>query len=396
MRLFTLLLTALALNATAAPYVPANDDDVVERLPTRLGSPDERRAQRQAREQLLRAPTQLPLALQLAREAIARARRLGDPRELGQAQAALAPWWSQADPPPAVRLLRATVKQSQHDFPAALADLDALLQTGSTAPVAVQAQAELTRASVLQVLGRWADATTGCERLAGPRYAGLGSAVQLPAQACLAELSSLQGHADEAHQRLRQLAERNVANSTWLSVIRAELAERRGDESAQALYRQALQTTEPEVYTLAAYADWLLARGRHAELIGLLSGREEADALLLRLAIAYRRSHDARADAATAMLASRFDAAALRGDRSHRREQARFELELKDDPAAALAHAQANWAAQKEPADALLLVRAAHAAGQPQAAEPVWRLVRDMGWQDARLHTTPSAVKGTP
>jgi len=246
------------------------------------------------------------------------------------------------------------------------------------------------------VLGRWADATRGCERLAGPTYAALGQAVQLPAQACLAELSSLQGHADQAQQRLRQLAEQSGTGSAWLTLVRAELAERRGDSAAEALYHQALQTGAPDVYTLAAYADWLLARGRSAEVISLLAGREDADALLLRLAIAYHRSQSPLADAATATLAARFDAAALRGDSSHRSEQALFELELKGNTAAALAHAQANWAAQKEPADALLLVRCAGAANRPQAAEAVWTLVRETGWQDVRLSAAAQSSKGTP
>ncbi|HEX3141753.1 MAG TPA: hypothetical protein VHQ87_16985 [Rhizobacter sp.] len=394
LRFLTLLLAVLACNAGATPITPPSDDTVVEHLPTRLGSADQRRQQRQARAQLLRAPTQLPLALQLAREAIGRARQLGDPRELGQAQAALAPWWAQPDPPPAARLLRATVKQSQHDFTAALSDLDALLRADSGAPVTVQAQAELTRASVLQVLGRWAEAGAGCERLAGPRYAGLGQAVQLPAQACLAELASLQGQADAADRQLRQLARNAGGDSGWLTLIRAELAERRGDPTAQTLYQQALQSPQPEVYALAAYADWLLDRGRHTEVVALLAGREDADALLLRSGIAYRHSSDPRAATAIATLAARFDAAALRGDRSHAREQARFELELRGNAGAALRYAQANWAAQKEPADALLLARAALAAGQARAAKSVWQLVRDSGWQDARLNALAAPTKG--
>ncbi|MGY4827425.1 tetratricopeptide repeat protein [Sphaerotilaceae bacterium SBD11-9] len=384
-RLLPLLLAALACHASAAPFTPPSDDAVVARLPVRLGSPDERHQQRLARAQLQHTPAQLPLALQLARAAIERARQLGDPRELGQAQAALAPWWPLPDPPPAARLLRATIKQSQHDFKAALTDLDALLPPHGTAPLGLQAQAELTRASVLQVTGRWSEAGAGCTRLASAHYAALGNAVQWPAQACLAELASLQGHADEAERTLRQLAIQAGPGNTWLTLVRAELAERRGDDAAQALYRQALQTPQPEVYALAAYADWLLAHARPTEVIALLAGREDADALLLRLAIAYRQSRDPRATAATAQLTERFDAAALRGDSLHAREQARYELELRGNAAAALRHAEANWAQQKEPADALLLARAARAAGQPQAAEPVRRLVRDTGWQDVRL-----------
>jgi hypothetical protein len=62
----------------------------------------------------------------------------------------------------------------------------------------------------------------------------------------------------------------------------------------------------------------------------------------------------------------------------------RYALDLLGDAPQALALAQANWAWQREPADALLLLRAAAAAGQPQAAEPVQRWAREQGFADAR------------
>ena len=376
-------------SSVAAPFVPAHDDDVVEQLPARIGSPDQRRQQRLAQERLKRQPAQLPLALQLAREAIDRARRLGDPRELGQAQAALAPWWTSTSPPPAVRLLRAVILQSQHAFPAALQDLDVLVRPGGDVPLPLRAQAELTRASVLQVQGRWPEAEAGCTRLASPVYASLGAAVQWPARACLAELASLQGRSRQASRDLASLARDNAP--AWLTLMRAELAERRGEPAAEALFRQALRRDDPadqgvaDVYSLAALADWLLDHRRAAEVVPLLAGREDADALLLRLAIAWRATGDPRAVGAIRTLGERFDAAALRGDRSHGREQARFELDLQDAPAAALPIAQANWAVQKEPADALVLLRAAEAAHAPAAADPVRQLVSQSGWEDVRL-----------
>jgi hypothetical protein len=252
---------------------------------------------------------------------------------------------------------------------------------------------------VLQVQGRWREAAAGCDRLAGKRYLALGTAVQLPAQACLAELASLQGQAAQASATLATLARQAKGSgdgktSAWLALLRAELAERQGDNgAAQMLYLQALggDARQADVYALAAYADWLLARGREREVHALLAGRTDADALLLRLAIAWHRSKNPQAQGAIATLAERFAAAALRGDVSHRREQARFELELRGNPSAALAHAQANWAAQKEPADALILLRCAQAARQWQAAEPVWRLLRETGFQDARLDTATTA-----
>jgi hypothetical protein len=379
--MLALVAALLPLGAAAAPFVPQSDDEVVQRLPQRPNADARLQQQRLSRE-----PANLPLALQLAREAIGRARDSGDPRELGQARAALAPWWGSADPPPTVRLLRATVLQSEHAFDSALADLDALLKDDSNAPLPLRAQAELTRASLHQVQGRYADASAGCQRLLGMLYARLGAAAQFPAQVCLAELKSLQGETQAAHTMLASLADDAPAQAAgWLALVRAEEAERRADTAAaETHYREAL-AAKPDVYALGAYADWLLDQQREAEVLQLLAARDDADALLLRKAIALRRLGDRRADAAIAALQARFDAARLRGDASHAREEARFELDLRSRPEAALALAQKNWDHQKEPADTRLLLRVAHAAQRPAAAEPVRRFIAQSGFTDMRL-----------
>jgi len=373
----------LSLNAgalLAMPRIPANDDEIVQRLPYRLDA-----TARAQRAQLARQPQQLALALDTARQAIDRARRHGDPRELGLAQAALAPWWSLPAPPPAVRLLRATVLQSQHAFDASLKDLDVLARGAPDIPLSLQAQAGLTRASVLQVTGRLVEAGQACRQLQTAPFAALGPSLALASRACSAELQSLQGQPREAEAALARLA-REAQGDAWLALVRAELAERRGDDAAaQARWREALGGGG-DVYARAAHADWLLDRHREAEVLKqLLPIDDEIDALLLRRAIALHRLHDPAAPAAAQALQARFDAALQRGETTHAREQARLALDIQGRAAPALALAQANWAQQKEPADALLLLRAALAAGQPEAAEPVRRLVRQTGWSDVRL-----------
>lgn len=393
---------AAATTARAAPLTtPTDDQAIVERLPLRFGDRASARAEREQRRQLRAQPQNLPLALQQARQALMRARGSGDPRELGVAQAALAPWWSQARPPPAVQLLRAMLRQSQHEFAPALADLDALLQPQHEVPLAVRAQAELTRASLLQVQGRWAEAEQGCRRLAGPAYATLGEAVRRPAQVCQAELLSLrssdaaaQREADRQLQRLARDAA-GSADAAWIALVRAERAARQGDPAAGALYRQASSAT-PDAYTLASHADWLLAQGQAAAVLRLLAEAPEADALLLRRAIAWQQLGDERAHAARDTLAERFEAALRRGDLSHAREQALHALHLRHDAAAALALAQRNWQAQKEPADALLLVQAARAAGQPDAAQPVRQFAAERGWHDPRWDAPLRQAQLTP
>jgi len=396
--------------------IPTRDDEIVEQLPSHVGDAAQRRvaraAERAQRAQLQAHPDELAFALQAVRDALARGRRLGDPRELGTVEAVLAPWWKLAEPPPELRLMRATVLQSQHEFQAALVDLDALLARPGLA-MQVRAQAELTRAGVQQVLGHLAEAEAGCRRLAGPAFMALGDGVHRNALACLAELASLQGRDTAASVTLARLANATGADVPgdapgWLQLMRAELAQRRGDPAAGPLFAAALQSN-PDVYTLCAYADWLLDAGRPGEVIALLAGHEAADPVLLRIALAERAAYgarDARTRRDTRLLGDRFDAALLRGDRSHGREQSRYELDLRGNPAAALRLAQGNWRVQHEPADAVALVRAAHAGGRDAAADDVWRFLRETGGRDARLAVggaaaapflpDPAAARGGP
>jgi hypothetical protein len=379
------LLAAAA--ALAAPFVPATDDSIVERLPARTDP-----AERARRAALARDVHQLPLALDLAQAAILRARRQGDPRELGAAQAALAPWWPDAQAPAPVRLLRATILQSRHDFTAALTDLDRLVAETAT-PQPLRAQALLTRASLHQVLGRFDAARRDCDALLQPVFTPLGEGLRRTAQACTLELQSLTDDARIARRALDTLAGRGGVGQTadpWLALLRAELAERLGDDAA-AQTHFAAAGADGDVYTLAAHADWLLDRRRDAEALAVLArGPAQADALLLRRAIAWQRLGDARAAAAAADLRTRFAAVRLRGDAPHLREEARLALEIDRDPKQALALARQQWALQKEPADAVLLLRAGRAAGQDISRElAAW--LPDPARADVRLAAATDA-----
>lgn len=367
--LLALLVMAAPLVAPAEPFTPKSDAEAVQRLPYRMDA-----AERARRAALARDPAQLPLAVATARTALDRARALGDPRELGVAQAALAPWWPRTDAPAEVVLLRARVLQARHDFAAAQAELQQLLARADLAPE-LRAQALLDAAAIHQLRAELPQSRALCEQLK--------PLAPLPAAACLAELDSLTGNAPAAAQALARLSPGRTV-LPWLALMRAELAERMGDPAALGLYRQALAGAD-EVYTRAALADWLLAQGRPAEALALTQG-SEADALLLRHVIALRQlGRDAAAP--TARLRDALAAADRREPAKHAREQARFALDVSGQPREALRLAQANWAWQREPADAVLLLRAARAAGRDgeAARRELARFVRERGWQDARL-----------
>lgn len=369
----TAVLCALSGHTQATPFTPSHDDEVVEVLRERPLSAQEKQW-RQLRAQARAEPFNAILAAQVARQAIDWSRHDGDPRLMGQAQAALSIWWQQPNPPADIRLLRATILQSTHDFDAALRDLQALVKAQPN-----NAQAWLTLASVLQVTGQYASARTACDGLQQAH-------ATWHHQVCQLELASLQGQAVRAQAGLNLLAQRAPADLTaYINLVRAELAERLGQASeAETLY-QGLLAQDADAYTEGAYADLLLDQHRPQDAIARLQRWQRNDSLLLRLAQAYVATNDARATQAIQALRARFAAAHARGDNVHRREEARFTLHLLKQPDKALKLAVANWQVQKEPADARILLEAALAAHEPEAAAPARLFIQQSGWADKRL-----------
>src|SRR4051794_34931183 len=101
--------------SVAAPYVPDRDDVVLEKS---FGGPnDAKEKELRALQDTLRSnPRNLDVALRVAQAYIIRARETSDPRFMGYAQASLAPWWAAEQPPVAVLVLRATIRQHLHEF----------------------------------------------------------------------------------------------------------------------------------------------------------------------------------------------------------------------------------------------------------------------------------------
>jgi hypothetical protein len=124
----------------------------------------------------------------------------------------------------------------------------------------------------------------------------------------------------------------------------------------------------------------------------LLQGQDSFEPLLLRIAIAQKQLHDPQLAQSSARLEAAFAAEMQRGEAVHRREQARFLLEVRQQPQRALAVASENWAVQREPDDVLVFVSAARAAGNPGAAAPALDFVRSQGLRDARLAFPPTAA----
>jgi Tfp pilus assembly protein PilF len=381
MTLFPLLrpIAALAVALSAAdvanatPFTPTDDAQVLERVSPRATDPRARELQA-LRAAVQARPRDAAAAVALVERLVDDALAEGDPRPIGQAQAALAPWWDASAPPPAVRVQRAVVRQYGHDFERALADLDAAL---AAEPANLTAWS--WKAALHMVQADYAAARAACERLAL-------LTTPLTGTACTAAADALTGRAADAALALDAAlrdaaADTSPAERLWALTRLAEIEERRGAfDAAERAFGAALALKRPDVYLLAAYADFLLDRGRPADVLALL-GREprhaRADVLLLRLALAAKAANDPRAAAWRDELRARFDAARTRGDSLHEKEEARFALALLGEPARALALARSNFGHQREPADARLLLEAALAARDREAAAPA------LQWLDA-------------
>ncbi len=375
---FGIVCLAALANASvqAAPYRPAEDAEVLERLPT--ANDAAQRELQSLRANLAKNPNNLTLAIDLARRYISGGRDRADPRYYGYAEAALKPWWALETPPPDVLVLRAVTHQFRHSFDLALKDLDAVLARRPD-----HAQALLSRAFVLQATGRYGDALRSCEALPGNVDA-------LVAATCAGRIASLSGAADLGYALLsRAIADAPMAEVSirlWALTNLAEIAVRLGRaEQAERHFRDAIALGQRNAYLLGAYADFLLAQGRLAAARDLLRDETQIDCLLLRLAIAEDRLGLGSAGARRAELAARFDASRRRGSQTHQREEARFNLEILDRPRDALRLAEANWAVQKEPEDAALVIAAALAAGEPERARPVAEWVRGFGLEDVAM-----------
>lgn len=380
------LTVSLVRPAYPEPYRPADDAEVLERLVFKFSDPAAR-ALETLRADLRQNPRNLDAAVKLAARYIEQGRSEGDPRFLGQAQAVLSPWWNEPAPPPAALLLRATILQNAHEFDQALADLEQLL-----AAQPANAQAWLTKASILQIQARYDDARRACRRLAR-------SAASHVLIGCLSDIAGVTGRSIQSRELLRNV----LSNSTitgreriWLATILAETAARTGAvQEAEQYFAEAFKAGIRDQYLIGAYADFLLDQGRYRDVVSLLHSETRTDGFLLRLALAEQALELPTASSHVSELQARFAAARERGTPVHVREEARFTLILLHDVKRALPLAQANWNVQREPADARILLESALAAGNRAAAQPVLDWLSANHVEDVRLRQLAKQIQET-
>ena len=146
-------------------------------------------------------------------------------------------------------MLRATLRQSLHQFDSARADLEQVLSSSSDNQQRIQAR--LTLANLELVQGRYTEAGRNCQALQSD-YPGL------IAKSCLASVQARTADPQKAYRNLaQQLAEatgRQPADSTsrlWTEGTLGDIAAQAGLPEAELHWRRVLQASPSDLYIRA-------------------------------------------------------------------------------------------------------------------------------------------------
>ncbi len=362
MLLFTLFFTYKTLAQRPVAFVPTHPDTVIERLPRGysavLAAP---------KPTLNKTSETVPIsssvrALGQARSLLTAAAQTGDARLASRADAVLSRFPAD-DRRPDVLRMRAFSAQHRHDFAAAERLLDRLIARDPRA-----GDARLTRAQIHLVAGRLDAARADCVALVLGVDAGDG-------MLCTAMLSLRKGQYPAAAVAVDRWLEQNAGGDRegrrYALTLRGEIAARARETEAEGFFRRALQLAPDDVRTLGAYARFLRGAGRQHEVEVLLRGHMGHDGLQLQRALALRGRAPDRAANIAESLSRNYALTRKLGRAPELRDEAELMLSFRRDPRRALALAQRNFRDQRDEEDVDLLYRAAAAARQPEALQPV-------------------------
>ena len=322
-------------------------------------------------------PSNLKLALRFARQAFLLGVTEGDLRWYGSAKAALMPWWTQPSLSAEGHFMRGLVKQGFHDFRGGLADIDAAIALDAT-----DAEFWSWRFALHLLAADMVAARADCDTMARRFEPN-------EARACQAILDYHTGQAAQAVKALRVLVDapgfQGHLAQDWLRFHLGEALRTAGHYEQAVATWSAHLSKRPRAHSVRlALAELLNDLGRHTEARRWASVPAPTDALLMQQFLASQALKDADAPRLAQQVEERMQAQTLRQDALIERPRLLYLIRHGKDLSAGLALAQENWALQKEPPDAVLLIEAALKSDRPQAARPV------LDWMEQTRYTDPA------
>ena len=373
------LITLASLSAHAEkPRVPIDDQEVLQRLPKTLSLNRDRMAT--IRTQLAADPGNSQLAAAAAEGYIKMGNEESDPRFYGYAQSAINPWWTDDSPTAAVLKLRAKLKEKDHKYLEAIADLESLLERY---PQDEQGWVELI--NLYRVIGKYDQAWKASRRLESFAEPATNLVSQIP-------LMAATGDAERAYQILvnqRKIAETKKPEILpWIIATQANIdAMMHRVEDADENFRRALALNIGNIHLKRTYADFLLDFQHPEPVLQLLAEHENDNGCLLLMAIAAKRLKKTELQARLkSKIEMRFEEIRLRGNKPHGRFESRYQLALNKNPRAALEVALENWQLQKEARDSRAVLESALGAHERADAQPVVDFLKASGCQDVALN----------
>ncbi len=362
-------------HALAAPYIPARDDVVLAVLPQSASLVALRALEQQHRA----TPDDRATSLALVRAYIALGKREGDPRYYGYAEAITTPLLAVKTTKPDLELMlvQAIILQHRHDFDGAQVLLNKILREKPR-----YIEALLVRAVIAMARGDYNAARADCAMSLTPATGALLGIT------CRSMVDGASGKLAESYATLNRFytqfaTQASADEASWALSTLGDMARRLGDEmAAQKHFRAALVANPYDYYAMAALADLLLDAKRPDEVMPLLGDFTNQDHLLLRIALAEKQRGGSGVSDLVDELRARIVANRARNETTHLRDDARFYLDLADEPRTAYRLAKENWKKAKEPEDARILIRAAIAVGEPATVNAVRAWQRSVGYED--------------
>jgi len=325
-------------------------------------------------------PQNLDAVLAYARAVFTLGLNEGDLRWYGSAKAALEPWLNAEQLPAEGYFLRGLIKQGFHDFRGGLGDINRAiaLDAHQTEFWSWRFALHLLQADISLA----SEDTAEIARLFGEAEADIYRAILLYRT----------GQPFQAVQMLtraiRSPQNQDVSSQDWLSFHLGEAHRVAGQtEQAIAIWEDRLKLNGQSHLLRLSLAELLNQQGRYAKAQAIALNQTDipslTDALLMQALLASRGAKDGREVVLAQQMEARLQAQALRQEKLIERPKLIYQIDYGKDLAAGLALSIENWQLQREPADAVLFVKAALALGQAQAAFPV------VDWAERTRYTNP-------
>lgn len=374
----------------AQPFVPDNDDFIVETLPPAIVAlsrelKDYRKFTSSRQDSSALSDEQLTSIEQQALAAYRIAASSQDQRAYGHTFAILERWPTDKEKSATIHMLMAAVLQHDHNFDEALSHLETALTKEPNS-----AQAWLMRAQINLVIADYASARKSCEELSTL----VRRAIWVN---CMTQVDALTGNAQQSlnvvESMLVESRDLSRQDYTELFISAAGFAQALGEiEKATRYYNTALQLAPDQPYVLVHYAELLLDQSRYQDVIGLFASRaesalsDEQKILYVRaLDMSEEQDHLDRANNIRDDLTEIFNAAFKRAEALPNKAYSQYALYLSNEPEKALDAARDNWVLQKEPSDTLLLAMAAQANGAQEELATLARWLESHQTEDVRL-----------